>query len=245
MRAIVRSPRVLVVGNSIALYTADEGFKRLRTTPNLDVLNLGSIGCRLLPEVTRTSYPRGGVAASQSRPCRDNWALAVRLFRPDAVFLLVNDATDARREIDGHWTHPCEPAYDTVLERELRSQVRLLAAGGARVVVTTAAYSGFPYEPREWYQYDDCQNAIFRRVATSEPHAVLADIFSWICPQAEARCAAHLGPVVLRPDGVHFRDASARLVAAWLIGEAQRHHVLTHVRIDGAYRAQLASLPSP
>src|SRR5437588_687373 len=36
----VLTPRVLVVGNSIALYSADEGFKHLHTVPPLDVLNL-------------------------------------------------------------------------------------------------------------------------------------------------------------------------------------------------------------
>ena len=174
--------RVLVVGNSIALYGADEGFKRIHTTPPLDVLNLGSIGCRLLPEETRTRFPHGDTFVGQARVCRDNWAYAVSAFRPDVVVLLVSEPTDAAHEINGSWTAPCEPAYDTVLEHELRDQVRLLGSKGARVVVTTAAYTELPFKSPAWFQHNDCQNAIFRRVATSTPRAVLADLFWWICP---------------------------------------------------------------
>ena len=244
-KTVVPTPRVLVVGNSMALYAADEGFKRLQTTPRLDVLNLGSIGCRLLPEETRTRYPSGDVYVSQSRVCRNNWALAVSLYRPNVVVLLVSEPTDDAHEIDGHWTEPCRPAYDRVLETELHDQIRLLASKGASVVVTTAAYSGYPNKSPAWFQHNDCQNAIFRTVAATEPHAVMADLFTWICPHADADCDTHLGSSVLRPDGVHFRDASARALAAWLIVQAQHHGVLAGVRVTGSDRATLALHPTP
>jgi peptidoglycan/LPS O-acetylase OafA/YrhL len=240
-----RAQRVLVVGNSIALYDADEGFKQLHTTPPLDVLNLGSIGCRLLPEVTRTRYPNGETFVSQSRVCRDNWAYAVSAFQPDVVVLLVSDATDASHEIAGHWTAPCEPAYDDLLERELHEQVQLLASKGARVVMTTAAYTGLPFKSSAWFQQDDCQNAIFRRVAASEPRAVMANLFTWMCPRIGADCDTHLAGIVLRPDGVHFRDASARLLAAWLITQAQRHGVLSAVRVEGPEATEARTHPTP
>jgi peptidoglycan/LPS O-acetylase OafA/YrhL len=243
-KPVLVPPRVLVVGNSIALYAADEGFKRLQTTPRLDVLNLGSIGCRLLPEETRTRYPSGDMYVSQSNVCRNNWALAVSLYRPNLVVLLVADPTDAVHEIDGHWTEPCRPLYDAVLETELHDQIHLLASKGATVVVTTAAYAGLPGKSPTWFQHNDCQNAIFRRVAASEPHAIMADIFTWMCPHMDQDCDTHLGAVVLRPDGVHFRDASARALAAWLIEQAQRHGALTNVRVVGTDRSFLGVRPS-
>jgi peptidoglycan/LPS O-acetylase OafA/YrhL len=228
-----RPVRVLVVGNSIALYTADEGFKRLDTNPRLDVLNLGSIGCRMLVNETRSRYPSGDTYASQSQPCEHNWALAVSLFRPDVVVVLVSDATDAAHEINGQWTAPCEPAYDTDLETELHTQIRLLASYGARVLVATSAYTGFPGKSDAWFAHDDCQNQIFRRVVRSEPNAVLADVFAWMCPHLHADCDRTVDGVVLRPDGVHFRDASARIFAAWLIDQAQRRRVFAGLRIYG------------
>jgi len=227
-----RVQRVLVVGNSIALYSADEGFKRLRTTPRLDVLNLGRVGCRLLPEETRSRFPSGQLFEEQG-PCNDNWSFAVSAFRPDVAVLLVSDPTDAEHDINGHWTVPCEAGYDGVLERELRAQIEVLASRGARVVVTTTAYAGLPFKSPAWYQRNDCQNAIFRRVTASEPRAVLADVAAWICPKPDTNCAGHLDGVVLRPDGVHFRDESARMLAAWVIAQAQRHGVLTSVRVLG------------
>jgi peptidoglycan/LPS O-acetylase OafA/YrhL len=226
--------RVLVVGNSIALYTADEGFKRLRTSPALDVLNLGSIGCRLLPQETRSRYPSGDVYASQTEPCEKNWALAVSLFRPDVVVVLVSDPTDAEHEIDGHWTAPCDALYDATLTSDLNDQIRLLSSRGARVVVATSAYAGFPGKSRTWYAHDDCQNNTFREVVRTEPHTVLADLSAWMCPVRDADCHRTVDGVVLRPDGVHFRDASARIFAAWLIAQAQRRGVLAGLRVDRA-----------
>ncbi len=240
----VRIPRVLVVGNSIALYGADEGFKRLHTVPRLDVLNLGSIGCRLLPEESRTKYTSGDTYVSQARVCLDNWAYAVSVYRPDVVMMLVSEPTDSMHEIDGRWTAPCQPLYDQVLERELHAQIRLLAAQGAHVVVATTAYAGLPYKSPAWFQHNDCQNAIFRRVVASEPSAILADVFRWMCPHLDTNCDAHVGSVVLRPDGVHFRDASARLFAAWLIAQAQHHGVLSGVHVEGPEEREAATPPS-
>jgi peptidoglycan/LPS O-acetylase OafA/YrhL len=228
-----RPIRVLVVGNSIALYTADEGFKRIHTRPSLDVLNLGSIGCRMLVNETRSRYPSGDTYASQTQPCEKNWALAVSLFQPDVVVMLVSDATDAKHEINGQWTAPCEPAYDGDLAHELHSQIRMLSAQGARVIVATAAYDGLPFKSPSWYTHADCQNETFRTVVRSEPRAVLADVFKWMCPRPDADCDRTIDGIVLRPDGVHFRDESARIFAAWLIEQAQRSGVVPRLRIDG------------
>jgi hypothetical protein len=240
-----RIQRVLVVGNSIALYAGDEGFKRLHTTPRLDVLNLGSIGCRLLPEETRSRFPSGDIYEGQARVCRDNWAFAVSVFRPDVVVMLFSDPTGAAHEVNGRWTAPCESGYDTVFEGELHEQIRLLASKGARVIVTTTAYAGLPFKSLAWYHHNDCQNAIFRRVAASEPRAVMADIFKWMCPRLDANCDTHISHVVLRPDGVHFRDASARMLAAWLIAQSRPHGAFSGVRVDGPEAHDVAIRPAP
>jgi len=242
---VIRPQRVMVVGNSIALYAGDDGFKQLHTVPPLDVLNLGSIGCRLLPEETRTRYPSGDIYDSQAQTCRTNWASAVSLFRPDVVVFLVGDPTDDSHEVNGVWTAPCAPTYDNVLAREMHEQVGLLASRGARVVVATAAYAGFPSKSAAWFRHADCQNAIFRQVVASEPRAVLADIFSWMCPRIDSDCDRTIGGIVLRPDGVHFRGPSARLLAAWLIAQGQRRGAFAGVRVDGIDRRAAELSPTP
>jgi hypothetical protein len=166
------------------------------------------------------------------------------VFRPDVVVLLVSEPTDAAHEINGSWTAPCEPAYDTVLERELREQVELLGSKGAHVVVTTAAYTELPFKSPLWFKHNDCQNAIFRRVATSTPRTVLVDLFSWLCPTLGQDCNNHIAGITLRPDGVHFRDASARILATWLIAQAQHHGVFGGVRVDGPEVREIAIHPS-
>ena len=50
--------------------------------------------------------------------------------------------------------------------------------------------------------------------------------------------------VLLRPDGVHFRDASARLLAAWLITQAQHHAVFSGVRVEGPEAREISIAPS-
>jgi peptidoglycan/LPS O-acetylase OafA/YrhL len=243
-KEFARPTRVLVVGNSIALYAGDEGFKQLRTKPRLDVLNLGSIGCRLLPEETRTRYPSGDISEDQANVCREGWAYAVSVFRPDVVVMLVSDPTDTSHEIDGQWTAPCERAYDAVYETELHDQIRLLASRHARVIVTTSAYTGLPFKTMSWFHHADCQNRILRRVVASEPGAVLADVFKWMCPRLDHDCEDRRFGMVLRPDGVHFRDASARLVAAWLIAQGQQHGVFAGVRVLGPEAREVAYRPS-
>ena len=198
----------------------------------------------MLPEETRTRLSNGKTYEGPGRVCRDNWEYAVSAFRPDVAVLLISEPTDAGHEIGGRWTTPCEPAYDDVFRGELHTQIQLLAAHGARVVVTTAAYTNLPFKSHAWFAHNDCQNAMFRAAAVTEPHTVLADVFTWMCPQLDNECATRLDGVVLRPDGVHFRDASARLLAAVLITQAQRNGVFAGVRIVGPEVEQIRTPPS-
>jgi hypothetical protein len=239
--APVAPPRVLVVGDSIALLGGDEGFKRLQTTPPLDVLNLGSVGCRFLPEEQRQRDDSGELTVDRRSVCRERWADAVAAFQPNVVVMLIADPGNAVHELNGQWTQPCGPAYAQVFGRELHDQIELLAAKGARVVVATAPYLGLPYRPRSWFTNDDCQNDLRRHVVASEPKAILADVFKWMCPRQEAFCKTHLGGMVLRPDGMHFRHDSARLLASFVIAVAKHRGALPGVR-DNTPEAQLLAL---
>jgi hypothetical protein len=43
---------------------------------------------------------------------------------------------------------------------------------------------------------------------------VLVDLGNYLCPAND--CHKEINGVKMRPDGVHFKDADARVVAAWL-----------------------------
>ena len=72
----------------------------------------------------------------------------------------------------------------------------------------------------------------------------MADVFKWMCPRLDADCDCYLSGVVLRPDGVHFRDESARLLAAWLIAQAKQHDVLSDVQVEGPEVLLASARPS-
>jgi hypothetical protein len=86
------------------------------------------------------------------------------------------------------------------------------------VVVTTAPYTlGDLFTPSNRKNID-CTNQL-RRVLVPESGALLADLSEWTCP-ASQECRTRIGDVELRPDGVHFRGESARIVAKWLLDQA-------------------------
>jgi peptidoglycan/LPS O-acetylase OafA/YrhL len=222
--------RVLVVGNSVALFLADEGFKPLHTNPRIDVLNRGRIGCTIVP-IDRVRDAHGEILHVPATWCRKDWDEAEAAFRPDLVVLTFAEPTDSQAEIDGSWTAPCEPLYDSKLEAELHDAIHLFASGGAHVVLTTAAYANYPMKTPDWFHHNDCQNAIIRRVVASEPKAMLADLFAWYCGVPETECRNTVDGVQLRPDAVHYRGRGAEIVAKRILrvagiatGAAARSH---------------------
>jgi lysophospholipase L1-like esterase len=99
----------------------------------------------------------------------------------------------------------------------LRRVIGTLGATGARVVITTAAYSrfyGLPYNDRAM----DCDNQI-RRAVAAETGAQLVDLFWYICP--EGRCRERQDGVVLRPDGLHYSGPGGEIVARWLLEQVR------------------------
>ena len=226
--------RVLVVGDSVAEFAGDEGFPGLLTTPGLDVMNLGSVGCNMFAGLRAIKAPTGDILIRKLPYCADLWAPVVASFKPNVVVWLKAGPGATIFDFNGHWTTPCQALWDQTLESTMHSQIRLLSSQGARVIVATAAYERLPYEQIAWMQHDDCHNAIVRKVAAAEPSAALADVYAWLCPKVDQACMRYAGAlIILRPDGLHFRGASARLLAAWLIKQGQRHGVLTNLRVQG------------
>jgi hypothetical protein len=225
-------PHVLVVGSSVAMFTGREGFEQLATSPRMDVLDLGWPGCRTLQAASAERFPGQETNVLSRQVCDSNWSAAVREFRPDVVFWPFVDASSASYRIGATWMHPCQSAYDRVFEAQVRKDLAVLHSRGAWVVVTTGPYDNLPFEPASWFEYSDCQNALIRRIARSTPRTVLADTFAWLCDAHRRSCVDELDGEQLRPDGVHFRGASAELFARWLISQAQPHGVLSSLRID-------------
>jgi hypothetical protein len=217
--AAARAPgsrRVLVVGNSVGWYLGD-AFKQLRRDPPLTVLNRALFACTFPPGVTRS---RTSGAAHPTGGCTDTWASDVAAFDPDLVILVLG-AGDAELEHDGRWLAPCTSGFERWYRPELRHAAEVLGSHGARVAITTGAYTIAVFASGEKeFDRTDCTNAIHRAVAAENRNLVLLDVARFICPTRS--CRIKEGNLTLRPDGVHFRDESARWMAGWMLDQVDR-----------------------
>ncbi|HEX4490161.1 MAG TPA: acyltransferase family protein [Acidimicrobiia bacterium] len=215
-RATADAPRVMVVGNSVAFLLA-RGFVDLQATPKPVVFNGSVLGCIFPPEILRPpAEVNGGIV--DLAPCHPAWeARAVAAFRPTVVYWIASTRGAIGGKYRGQTMTGCSPLFDEVYERDLRREIAQLGRFGAKVVITTSAYSrrdGAANDPAQ----DDCENAMRRSVAAATG-SQLVDLFSYVCPKGE--CRSKIDGVTLRSDGLHYEGAGADLVARWLYSQVR------------------------
>jgi peptidoglycan/LPS O-acetylase OafA/YrhL len=210
--------RLLVVGNSVAFFLGD-GFKAIQPAPPLVVLNAGMPACVFPADVTRVRTESKSETKAFG-PCTTDWSDDVQQFTPDISVLVLGDFGDGEVEHDGRWIHPCMPEFDDWYRDSLRSAVGVLGASGGEVAVVTAPYRLGP-QGESMFAKDDCVNQIDREVAAESANATLVDLAAYVCPTRDT-CRDELDGVTLREDGLHFRDASARLIASWILAQIRQ-----------------------
>lgn len=205
-----RVHRIMIVGDSVAL-TMGRGLERWGLGNGVEVLNLGRPFCPIA---------RGGrVAASFGNAvdhCGDwptNWAEQEAAFRPDVVVVLTTvwDVSKRQRDEWGpEYIGPGDPRFDRFVRSEWKTAVNLLGATGARV-----AWLRSPCTPP--YEFDEELRYANRHYlgAVREAGAHVVDLFGFLCAGGEYHDGLQ-GVAPLRPDGLHFSDAGADLVARWL-----------------------------
>ena len=97
----------------------------------------------------------------------------------------------------------------------MRKALTILSDGARQVVVTDSPYLTLPVVQSDAALRVDCLNRIYRVEAAATGASVLP-IGEWLCDDAH-HCTIDRGGVVLRPDGIHFRDAGADIAARWVI----------------------------
>ena len=118
------SVRVMVVGNSVGYFLAEEGFAAIRTThrPQLTVLDAAVPACVFPPELASPKATANGVPQP---PCHPSWeAEAVKLYRPKFVFWITSDPVGAVGTYHGERVR--------ALLGTLRLALRTAAAQGGR-----------------------------------------------------------------------------------------------------------------
>ncbi|HTR78712.1 MAG TPA: acyltransferase family protein [Gemmatimonadaceae bacterium] len=208
------STRVLIDGNSVA-YAIGPAFVQLRQSHHLAVIDTGIPACAFPPDVTGQIFRAVNGAVYARDPCDPGFELqVVRAFHPQVVFWLVANPEGTGGVYHGRRVAPCSTTYDDVYERALKQVVATLGSTGAKVVLTTSAYTRSLDKHND--HSTDCENAIRRRVA-AETGAQLADLFSFTCP--DGQCRVTDDGVILRPDGLHYEGAGAVIVAKWLLAQ--------------------------
>jgi Predicted acyltransferases len=213
-RAHPGTRRLMVVGNSVAYFLAAEGFSELKTKPPLVALNTGLLSC-VYPDGERLRFESFGRGRAPI-PCDQGWETDVKQFDPDVVFMTFSDSGPGQLLHNGKWLAPCDPEYRDWYLHSLEGAVRTLGARGARVVMSTSAYSIVFGSTEATRDQSDCTNALTREFASSHPTVGLIDLGHYVCP-ARDRCHVSLGGITLRTDFVHYRGPAARLIARWLL----------------------------
>jgi peptidoglycan/LPS O-acetylase OafA/YrhL len=206
--------RLLIVGNSVGFSLAD-GFKTLPEEQRPVVFNAAFPSCVFPSGVTRMRNELEQVSRRPIVECAPAWADDVAQFQPDVALLVLGDFGDGAYEHDGRWLEPCTQDFDSWYRESLRTAVHTLGAPGNRVAISTSAYA-YGLFGASRFAKDDCVNAIDREVAAETPNTVLVDLASFTCPTKDT-CRTEQDGVELRPDGIHYVDDSARLVASWML----------------------------
>ncbi len=202
--------RIMVVGDSVA-QTMGRGLERWGPTRGIEVLNAARLWCGIA---------RGGrlgtMLGRSATACEDwpqRWPELAGNFHPDVVVVLTTvwDAGVRQRDEWGpEYVGPGDPRFDKFMGDEWAEAVRVLRSTGARVVwlippcaLDPASDLGIAY------------SAIHYVRAAANAGAIPIDLAHRVCPAGKFR--NDLGGVAgIRPDGLHFSDPGADLVAAWL-----------------------------
>jgi len=221
--------RVMVVGDSFA-ESIVVGLQRWGfSTGSMAVMDQGVPNC---PFGRSGSARALNIARELPDDCDDRDATleaAVRDFDPDVVLLAGSfwDITDRRPDNFGRYTSIGDPDYDRFLADELRHVTQVVANGGAKViwanspywdpVPNTAFFMGDPPYVEAERGRVDAFNAMLAATVGSRADTTILDLQGWVRTQPGGDTGKEV-----RPDGVHFSEATTDVVAAWLGPELLR-----------------------
>jgi hypothetical protein len=149
----------------------------------------------------------------------DAWPRTVRDYDPDLAVVMTGAWEVLDHQVGGTRLRVGSPEYAQHLRREFTLAARLLHARGAQVVFTTVPCYDAPLDRPGAERRNDPRrvaavNDAIEAVARAEPYVDTFDFDAFLCPHGEFRDEAQ--GVDLRPDGVHYTEASAAVTWDWL-----------------------------
>jgi peptidoglycan/LPS O-acetylase OafA/YrhL len=218
--------RILVIGNSVAFFLADEGLKHVRSTPQFALANRGRIACAY-PGSDSFKDPSGNISVAFIKSCDDGWLAAIEAFKPDLVIYTRDGISPMAIHHDGRYIDVCSSAFHDWYVGLLEADARAYAKVGAKLALVTAVPSDPTPDPERdtgttrarYLASVACGNRVLHDVAEAMPQTVrVVDLEAHLCPGADD-CEREVDGVVLREDGSHFRGRGAVIVARWILGQ--------------------------
>jgi hypothetical protein len=211
---------VVIVGDSLAFTLAYNGL-----TPEMKrqiaLQGAARIGCGLLTG-TLLEGDREGDSQDQCGDWPQQFAAAVMTYHPNITLLLIGGWEVTDRRIGDRIYRVGTPKLEALLRDRLDLALRILTAGGARLVMlTTPCLSPAKRDLHVLGEKERAQpwrvrwlNGVWRRFARRHPTMTLLDLDAHACPHGHY--ADEIGGVPMRSDGVHFTDPGAQLMWRWL-----------------------------
>jgi hypothetical protein len=210
---------VLVVGDSVA-YSLSSALPATGRSSSIEVALRAAPGCT--PDDQRTMYKLGPQTKREPSICPtmvERWPRDVQRFQPDIVVLLYGGFTGGWL-IDGQPLGACDPLYAERYGQLLDRAIDSLASGGARVVVALPAYNRIYGKVDAADATVDCVNQTYTAAVTRHAdRAALLRLDLFACPTVDTCDSTEVDGRRLRFDGLHYRDAAARLASQWILDQ--------------------------
>ena len=149
----------------------------------------------------------------------------VRTYKPDVVLWYSARELEDLRGPNGEQLRTGSARHWAAVEANVQETLQRLQAGGARVVIVLPAFPAVAVEGTCARKGGQCKthdgnpdlvrqlrDALTRIASTTDGVRVVDDLHHLLCGDASGRCPATVDGVVLRPDGFHFTEDTARRV---------------------------------
>jgi peptidoglycan/LPS O-acetylase OafA/YrhL len=218
------APRVLVLGDSIALTLLDGFIAWQRTDPTLSVYNDAVVGCSLLnaDPVDALNYIKQPDPDCKRRNAEV--ASTVALFRPEVVVVLSCLWEVGDRQLPGDRVLRPFGQFDEQVRSYLDVRATDAAASGAVVAWLTCPHLDPAYHPENYMGRPpypaaapgrvEHLNQLIRDMAVTHPGVRVLDLAGFMASEP----GGDLDPS-LRPDGVHLTPLAALDAVRWLAAE--------------------------
>lgn len=210
--------RVLVFGDSVG-DNIGNGMEALAKSRGFEAESLAMVGCPFSLVRGRNKDTKGWIIdPPQCSTILDQFDAAVAADRPSLAVVSFGAAADFDRELpSGAIAVPCMPEYDQWRTQTWETVLGHMRDSGVPVAATTVSYyRQFGIDPN-WDKQTDCLNKSLRAAADKLGVRVV-DLAHWTCPDG-TNCLDNLGGVTVRPDGLHYNEQLAPVVANWILSQ--------------------------